>query len=238
MTRVPSQRPNPTSTPASDTSRIGASAARCSAVRAGAPDDGRMNWPRTTACSSASVSRTAARSSPMSSGLSRAAKPVEAAIDSAVEPAEDPAARPSPRPRGRNDRDGLGQPERSAGRPGQRAEVGTAAKGQAEIPGNRPDVGAGGAIDLDDRDRTRRIGGIPLEDLQAVDRDRARGELWRATRPGHGVGSPARNLDRGIGRRDLDDRTAKGLEGRVEGGPLNRGSVDGRELAVEVVGGR
>jgi hypothetical protein len=76
------------------------------------------------------------------------------------------------------ERVGILQAERPARRSRQRAQVGARADPHAEVPRDRPDVGARRAGDLD-----HAIGSpvpvVPLRELDAVDRDRSGRELGR-----------------------------------------------------------
>ena len=108
----------------------------------------------------------------------------------------------------------------------QRAQVGARLQAGPEVPGQRADVGAGGARDLDDGRRARRIGVVPLQHRQLVDGHVARRQLHGLARARHLVGAAARDLDRAVDRRHLAQRSRHPRERRLDRHARDRRPVD------------
>src|SRR6185369_16863113 len=82
------------------------------------------------------------------------------------------------------------------------------------------------------------IRGVPLEELQPLDVDLARGQLHGLAGAGHRVGATAADLDRGVRGRLLQLRAEERGQCRFERLPNRRRALGGGQLAVEVVGRR
>ena len=117
----------------------------------------------------------------------------------------------------------------------QRPEVGTGGEVRAKVPCERPDVRPGRAADVDDRHRPRGVGGVPVDEVERVDRDLARGELDGLARARELVRAPSRDLDRAVVGRDLADRAGEGGQACDHGVAGDRRAVNRRPLAVDVV---
>ena len=76
----------------------------------------------------------------------------------------------------------------------QGGQAASAADTVPQIPGDRADVGAGGAVHLDAQ---LPLGGIPVQQLQPVHRDGPRREIHGFTAPGPGMGPFAIHVDGG-----------------------------------------
>jgi len=76
------------------------------------------------------------------------------------------------------ERVGALEPEGPAGRSRQGGQVGAAAKSLSQVARERPDIRAGGTTHLDGCHRARGIGAVPAGDLEPMDRDSPRSQLW------------------------------------------------------------
>ena len=155
-------------------------------------------WPRAAATTSSSErGATGIDSRPTSIGSSSRAKP-------AGPPAA--AARTASRSCAASRRNGPLRGSR------ERAEVGAAAKPLPEVAGQRPDVRAGAALHVQHRSGAVGVRAVPLDQLQAVDRHRPRGELEQLTLSGQPVGPAAPDLQRAERRRALLDRSPEAAQ--------------------------
>ena len=130
------------------------------------------------------------------------------------------------------------QAERPAASSREGAEVGAAAEPLSEVAGQRPDVRAGAALHVQHRGGALRVRAVPLDQLEAVDRHRPRGELERLTLSGHPVGPTPPDLHGTERGRALVDRTAEAAQRLQDGLARGRRPIAGDELAVPIVGGR
>src|SRR5690606_1443 len=121
-------------------------------------------------------------------------------------------------------------------------EVTPAAECGAEVAGERPHVGArtdrDRDVEVEDRHGTG-VTGAAVQDLEAGDGDRPGGQGDVLAGPGTRIRSPAVDLDRAHGARDLLDLTREASDG---GGDLRRTEVaragGGDDLTLRVIGVR
>ena len=130
------------------------------------------------------------------------------------------------------------QAERPAASPRQGAQIGAAAQPLPEVAGQRPDVRAGPALDLQDRGGAFLVRAVPFDQFESVDLDRPRRELEWLTLSGQLIGPPPAHLHGTERRRALLDRPAEAAQRLQDGLARGRRPIAGDELAVSIVSGR
>ena len=136
----------------------------------------------------------------------------------------------------RLERVGVGEGVRAGGRTPQSSEMAADPQRCTEVAGDRADVGAAGAGELDVQVHGRRIDPQPLQ-VQPRDGDPAGGQLNGLPRPGPGVGPPAVNLDRTHLRGDLVDLPPEGVEGISDQGLVKvSGAGRSQQPALGIIG--